>query len=116
MEVRLQGKKNIYEEIVEEFARYIRLGVLREGEKLPSCRALAIQLGINPNTVERAYSELEEQGLIRTFPKKGVFVHIRPDATEHALEETKRHLREIRSAGLSKETVVALLDEIYSES
>ena len=43
------GKKSIYEEIVEEYARFIRLGVLREGEKLPSCRALAAKLGINPN-------------------------------------------------------------------
>lgn len=74
MDVRLSGKRSIYEDIVEEYARFIRLGVLREGEKLPSCRALAMQLGINPNTVERAYSELEKRGLIRTLPKKGAFV------------------------------------------
>ena len=74
MEVYLSGKRNIYEEIVETDAKYIRTGALRAGEKLPSCRGLAMQLGINPNTVERAYSELEKRGLIRTLPKKGAFV------------------------------------------
>ena len=74
MEVYLSGKRNIYEEIVETYAKYIRTGARRAGEKLPSCRALAMQLGINPNTVERAYSELEKRGLIRTLPKKGAFV------------------------------------------
>ena len=74
MEMYLSGKRNIYEEIVETYAKYIRTGALRAGEKLPSCRGLAMQLGINPNTVERAYSELEKRGLIRTLPKKGAFV------------------------------------------
>lgn len=74
MEVYLSGKRNIYEEIVETYAKYIRTGALRAGEKLPSCRGLAMQLGINPNTVERAYSELEKRGLICTLPKKGAFV------------------------------------------
>ena len=80
MEVYLSGKRNIYEEIVETYAKYIRTGALRAGEKLPSCRGLAMQLGINPNTVERAYSELEKRGLIRTLPKKGAFV--RAEAAE----------------------------------
>ena len=74
MEVRLTGKKSIYEEITDTYERYIRLGVLREGERLPSVRALAVKLWINPNTVERAYTELEARGLIRTIPKKGVYV------------------------------------------
>ena len=62
MEVYLSGKRNIYEEIVETYAKYIRTGALRAGEKLPSCRGLAMQLGINPNTVERAFSALEQRG------------------------------------------------------
>ena len=59
MEIRLTGKKSIYEEITEAYERYIRLGALREGERLPSVRALAMRLGVNPNTVDRAYGELE---------------------------------------------------------
>ena len=68
------GKKNVYEQIVEEYTKYIRTGALRTGEALPSCRRLAEQLGINPNTVQRAWAELERRGLIVAIPKKGAFV------------------------------------------
>lgn len=113
MEVRLSGKRSIYEDIVEEYARFIRLGVLREGEKLPSCRALAMQLGINPNTVERAFGELERRGLVRTIPKKGAFVHRMDDAAEHARAEAVRQLKEMRAAGLTAREVYALAREVF---
>ena len=54
MEIHLTGKKNIYEEIKETVERYIALGVLKDGERLPSVRTLAMKLGVNPNTVARA--------------------------------------------------------------
>lgn len=113
MDVRLSGKRSIYEDIVEEYARFIRLGVLREGEKLPSCRALAMQLGINPNTVERAFGELERRGLVRTIPKKGAFVHRMDDAAEHARAEAVRQLKEMRAAGLTAREVYALAREVF---
>ena len=115
MDIRLSGKRNIYEDIVTEYARFIRLGVLREGEKLPSCRALAAKLGINPNTVERAFSELEKQGLIRTIPKKGAFVHLLADAEERAREEARRQLQAMKDAGLSAADVHALVGEVFGE-
>ena len=58
MEIHLTGKKSIYEEIKETVERYISLGVLKDGERLPSVRNLALKLGVNPNTVARAYYEL----------------------------------------------------------
>ena len=54
MSIRITGKRSVYLEIAEEYKRFIRLGVLSDGDKLPSVRALAVELGINPNTVERA--------------------------------------------------------------
>lgn len=111
MLIRLNGKKSIYEQIVEEYGRYIRAGAFRAGEKLPSCRALAAQLGINPNTVERAYSELEREGLIHTIPKKGVFVC---DAAADALaEEARRQITALKAAGLSHAELMALAAQIY---
>lgn len=114
MEIRLRGKKNISEEIAEEYEKYIRFGALREGEKLPSCRALALQLGVNPNTVERAFSALEKRGLVRTLPKKGVFV-CAPQEQGHAEEEAERQLRAIRAAGLTRGQVLALVDKVFKE-
>lgn len=112
MEVRLTGKKSIYEEITDTYERYIRLGVLREGERLPSVRALAVKLGINPNTVERAYTELEARGLIRTIPKKGVYV-LGSQAHSRVYEEARHQLSVLKDAGLTEREARAALEEVY---
>ena len=112
MEVRLTGKKSIYEEITDTYERYIRLGVLREGERLPSVRALAVKLGINPNTVERAYTELEARGLIRTIPKKGVYV-LGAQAHSRIYEEARHQLSVLRDAGLTQKEAQEALEEVY---
>ena len=112
MEVRLTGKKSIYEEITDTYERYIRLGVLREGERLPSVRALAVKLGINPNTVERAYTELESRGLIRTIPKKGVYV-LGAQAHSRIYEEARHQLSVLRDAGLTQKEAQEALEEVY---
>ena len=112
MEVRLTGKKSIYEEITDTYERYIRLGVLREGERLPSVRALAVKLGINPNTVERAYTELEARGLIRTIPKKGVYV-LGAQANSRIYEEARHQLSVLKDAGLTEREARAALEEVY---
>ena len=64
----------IYSQIVEGFRSQIASGILQNGEKLPSVRELASQLAINPNTIQRAYRELETGGWIATVPGKGCFV------------------------------------------
>ena len=64
----------IYSQIVSGFREQIRSGVLASGERLPSVRELAAQLTINPNTIQRAYRELEADGWIVTVPGKGCFV------------------------------------------
>lgn len=64
----------IYIQIMDGLRQQIRAGVLRQGEKLPSVRELAMQLSINPNTIQRAYRQLEMEGWIATVPGKGCFV------------------------------------------
>lgn len=113
MEIRLTGKKSIYEEITEAYERYIRLGALREGERLPSVRALAMRLGVNPNTVDRAYGELEARGLIRTIPKKGVFVNAAGQKPT-LYEVAKGQLAALRGEGLTREEALRTIEEVYS--
>ena len=79
----------IYLQIVDGFRAQISAGVLRSGEKLPSVRELAGELSINPNTIQRAYRQLEALGWIATVPGKGCFVSGLP---EYALEEQKELL------------------------
>ena len=126
--MRFSGKKSIYEQIVEEYTKYIRTGALRTGEALPSCRRLAEQLGINPNTVQRAWAELERRGLIVAIPKKGAFVaESGPPAaaaqaavqdTAHAalLGEAAEQIGQWREAGLTEAELSALIRQIYGKS
>ena len=69
-----RAAKPIYAQIVEGYQEQIAAGVLESGEKLPSGRELAVQLSINPNTIQRAYRQLEAEGWIATVPGKGCFV------------------------------------------
>lgn len=64
----------IYEQVAEKLEELMLLGVLGENEPLPSVRSLAMELSINPNTIQRAYAELERQGYIYTVKGKGSFV------------------------------------------
>lgn len=64
----------IYEQIKAQLRRMILSGALTKGEKLPSVRELAMELAINPNTIQRAYRELEAEGYITTVANKGSFV------------------------------------------
>ena len=64
----------IYQQIKDGIRRLIATGVIQEGEKLPSVRALASQLAINPNTIQRAYEALEAEGYLYSVPGKGSFV------------------------------------------
>lgn len=63
----------IYEQVIERFKMLILRGVIKTGEKIPSVRNLAVELSINPNTIQRAYAELEKQGYIYTVKGKGNF-------------------------------------------
>ena len=69
-----RDSRPIYTQIADNFRAQIRAGVLKEGEKLPSVRELAASLAINPNTIQRAYQELENEGWIVSVLGKGSFV------------------------------------------
>ena len=69
-----KDRRPIYEQVVSKLEELMLLGVLKENEPLPSVRALAMELSINPNTIQRAYVELERQGYIYTVKGKGSFV------------------------------------------
>ena len=70
----IRSNDPIFEQIQKQIIRYVNLGILKEHDKLPSVRSLASDLGINPNTVAKAYLELESHGVVYSINKKGVFV------------------------------------------
>ena len=101
----------IYIQICDGISDQIRTGILRQGDKLPSVRELATQLTINPNTIQRAYRELETQGWVASVPGKGCFVCGVPGGTtaqqEKLLQEFDVLTARLLEAGVTPETLAA---------
>ena len=108
-----RDSRPIYEQIKEGLKKLMVTGALGPNEKLPSVRALAQQLSINPNTIQRAYNELENEGFIYSVPGKGSFAAgnaEKNDARRQELEERVRELlAELRYLGAGEEELLALL-------
>lgn len=113
MLLNLKSKANIYEQIVFEYEKLINIGALEIGERLPSCRALASEYGINPNTVEKAYHELIRLGYIKSLPKKGFFVANRD--LESKLHYVRAEISKLYSSGIEYETLLGIIKEVYSK-
>lgn len=77
--VDLRDRKQLYEQLIDNIKNLILIGELSPDEKLPSVRSLAKELGINPNTIQKAYTELERQGVILTLPGRGSIVTSQTD-------------------------------------
>lgn len=102
-----------YLQIVQQVRQALRLGLLREGDRLPTIKAVVAQLAVNPNTVLKAYRELEHEGLVEPRPGAGTFVvRTLADDTVAAHEPLRAELRDwldrARRAGLNDESVEAL--------
>lgn len=112
-------KRPIYEQIIERFRRLILNGVLEADEKLPSVRALAVELSINPNTIQRAYSELERSGFIYSVKGRGNFVCADRKAAEiekeKMLQELVKQLKIYKETGISFSEIDSCVKEVYKE-
>ena len=106
----------IYLQIIEQVKRSVALGILQAGEQLPTVKQLALDLTINPNTVARAYRDLERDSVIETAPGRGSFV--RSDGTvasanaagDVARDALDAGMREAKSVGLSRDEIRKLFD------
>ena len=105
----------IYEQIKNGLKRLMVSGAMKKGDKLPSVRALATELAINPNTIQKAYTELENEGYIYSVPGRGSFASGEVKADEHRREELKQRIRalaaELRFMGVGKEELASLLED-----
>lgn len=110
-----RDSRPIYEQIKDGLRKLIVTGALGKDEKLPSVRSLATQLSINPNTIQRAYNELEGEGYIYSVPGKGSFAAGNAAADNARREELLSQVRELaaelRYLGVSREELLALLAE-----
>lgn len=109
-----QSKEPIFEQIQTQMIKFIQAGVLTPGDKLPSVRQLAQENGINPNTVSKAYIELEKTGYVYNLPKKGVYV-ADIDITTSKKESIKNVLKTLKENGISKKEILDVMNDIYGE-
>ena len=114
-----RSKQPIYRQIMDQIVLLVSTGVLDTGEQLPSIRDLATSLGINPNTVARAYAELEQRGVINTIPKKGAFVadiSLTKEIKADARVQLADFFRNYRNLGLSADEIRSLAEEAFSHA
>ena len=111
-QIDLLSRIPIYEQLYNNIVHLILKGVLSENEQLPSVRALAKQLSVNPNTVQKAYQELERNRLIYTVAGRGNFVAAinRNELTKKALEDVKESVQEALKAGVLKEEIIRVIE------
>ena len=108
----LRSKEPIYEQIRKQIISFIEAGIMKPGEKLPSVRQLAQENGINPNTVARAYKQLEDEGFLNNIPKKGVYV-AEGEVVSKKTDTTLTVLKTLKNDGVTKEELLKLIDELY---
>jgi len=104
-----------YRQLTQQVHRALRLGVLEPGDQLPTAREVVEALAINPNTVLRAYRDLEQQGLVQTRPGQGTFVVAVPPGPTLADHQSlrrglQRWVRDARRAGLDNEAIDTLVE------
>lgn len=110
----------IYEQLTDNIRNLVIKGLIKENEFLPSVRSLASELGINPNTTQKAYSELERQNIICTIPGKGSMVCSNVDGLleqqkKIVLDELKSCVKRAAEIRISRESVIEAVNSIMKD-
>ena len=118
-ELDLRSRQPIYEQLANRIKELIISEIMQPDEQLPSVRTLAGELTINPNTIQKAYRELENQGYIYSLPGKGSFVaRAAPEINTVKLAKIKEDLIKLLSEamylGMSKETIIQIITELQN--
>lgn len=115
--INYNDKRPIYEQVVDRFQTLIVNGVLEPDEKLPSVRSLAMELSINPNTIQKAYHELEVSGYIYTVKGRGNFVRSNDSLVQSRRDELLKELREkavsCKEAGVTLEEIQKSINTVF---
>lgn len=116
-----RSSKPIYEQIIEQIKEHIMKGILQPGDRLPSVREMSALLTVNPNTVSKAYQELEREKAIETIRGRGTFIaqDYKPQRDEEKMQQVKELLKkaviESHYMGLGLEEITDMLRDIYKE-
>jgi GntR family transcriptional regulator len=120
MELNYGDHRPLYEQIKEKTKEYIVSGIFGEHERLPSVREVAAELAINPNTIQRAYKELESEGYIYSQKAKGYFVApvelaVGDSQRKKMMGDFSQLVKELKYIDADKAELIAIVENIYKE-
>lgn len=116
VQIDFASRMPIYEQIIQEFIKLASAGAMKSGDKLPPVRTLASDLGINPNTVAKAYRELENNGYIYSSVGRGSFLTDKLECSAQkliALDKFAGCTREAHMYGAGREQLIEIIDNVY---
>ena len=102
-------KKPIFIRLKEEYERLIDIGAMKEGDAMPSVREVALMFNVNPNTVQRAFSLMVDDGYLESIPKKGFFIK---EKKRNRLDHLKEMINEIINKGYTNEEIKKMLEDL----
>lgn len=119
--VDVMSRVPVYEQIIKQLEEQVLTGILKEGDKLPSVRSLSVKLSINPNTIQKAYTELDRRQLIITVPGKGSFIsekaiEVVGANSREKMTELNKIIRELALAGVTKEEIINNIEEVFNNT
>lgn len=114
-----RDKRPIYEQVVEKLERLIVNGALEADSRMPSVRSMGVELAVNPNTIQRAYNQLEQDGYLYTVSGRGSFVapesEWRDGKKQKMLAEWSLVTERAKESGLTRRELESALGRIYGE-
>lgn len=119
--VDVMSRVPVYEQIIKQVEEQVLTCILKEGDKLPSVRSLSVKLSINPNTIQKAYTELDRRQLIITVPGKGSFIsekaiEVVGANSREKMTELNKIIRELALAGVTKEEIINNVEEVFNNT
>lgn len=121
MRIDVMSKIPIYEQIIGQIEKYVLNGVYSKDEAIPSVRGLSNEISVNPNTIQKAYTALSNEGILFSVPGKGLFIS--GDAEEKIISKHREDnikdltvlLKKLRGFGVEKAEILAIAEKIYEE-
>lgn len=108
----------VYEQLIKQVEDQVLKGIMKEGDKMPSVRSLSMELSTNPNTIQKAYMELDKRGILVSVLGKGSFISaealkIVGNQSKEKLSDLKEIVRKLAYAGVSKSEITDMIEEVY---
>lgn len=114
------SRKPVYEQIIEQTEKLVLTQSLRSGDQMPSVRSLATTLSINPNTIQKAYNDLDRRNIIQTVPGKGCFItkeafDVLCSDKRKQLEDFDRIVLELSLRGISSQELTEHIQKVFQK-